>query len=40
MTEEPFHLEYAGLVTDSLNVWVKISLIGSGCSGCHKNLRG
>ncbi len=32
------YLEHAGIVTDSQNGRVKISLIGSGCSACHKSL--
>lgn len=32
------YLEHIGLVTDSSNSRLKISLVGSGCSGCHKSL--
>jgi len=32
------YLEHAGIVTDSQNGRIKISLTGSGCSACHKSL--
>lgn len=32
------YLEHMGLVTDSRNGRVKVSLTGSGCSSCHKSL--
>jgi sigma-E factor negative regulatory protein RseC len=32
------YLEHIGLVTDSNNSLLKISLLGSGCSACHKSL--
>jgi sigma-E factor negative regulatory protein RseC len=32
------YLEQAGLVTDYRNGRIKISLVGSGCSACHKSL--
>jgi positive regulator of sigma E activity len=32
------YLEHVGLVTDTRNGRVTISLIGSGCSACHKSL--
>jgi sigma-E factor negative regulatory protein RseC len=38
MNEEVRYLEHIGRVTDTLNGRVKISLIGSGCSACHKSL--
>jgi len=38
MTQEMDYLEHIGLVTDNCNGRVKISLVGSGCSACHKSL--
>ena len=38
MNEEVRYLEHVGLVTDTLNGRVKVSLIGAGCSACHKSL--
>jgi sigma-E factor negative regulatory protein RseC len=38
MTENVNYLEQAGLVTDSINGRIKISLTGSGCSACHNSL--
>jgi positive regulator of sigma E activity len=38
MSAEAHYLEHVGLVTDTQNGMVKISLIGSGCSACHKSL--
>lgn len=38
MNEEVRYLEHVGLVTDTLNGRVKISLVGAGCSACHKSL--
>lgn len=32
------YLEHMGLVTESSNSRLKISLVGSGCSACHKSL--
>ncbi len=32
------YLEHIGLVTDCSNSRLKISLVGSGCSACHKSL--
>lgn len=38
MSHSTNYLEHLGLVTDSSNSRVKISLVGSGCSACHKSL--
>jgi positive regulator of sigma E activity len=38
MSNEEHYLEHVGLVTDSQNGRIKISLVGSGCSACHKSL--
>lgn len=38
MSAEAQYLEHVGLVTDTQNGRVTISLIGSGCSACHKSL--
>jgi len=38
MNAETNYLEHIGLVTDSQNGRVRISLVGSGCSACHKSL--
>lgn len=38
MSHSTDYLEHLGLVTDSSNSRVKISLVGSGCSACHKSL--
>lgn len=38
MSERADYLEHVGLVTDTRNGRVTISLIGSGCSACHKSL--
>lgn len=38
MSAEANHLEHAGIVTDTKNGRVTISLTGSGCSACHKSL--
>lgn len=38
MNNEGHYLEHVGLVTDSQNGRIKISLVGSGCSACHKSL--
>jgi sigma-E factor negative regulatory protein RseC len=38
MSAEAHYLEHVGLVTDTQHGRVKISLIGSGCSACHKSL--
>ena len=38
MNEVAHYLEHVGLVTDSQNGRIRISLIGSGCSACHKSL--
>ena len=38
MNESVNYLEQAGLVTDSKNGRIKISLTGSGCSACHNSL--
>lgn len=38
MKEEVRYLEHVGLVTDTLNGRLKISLVGAGCSACHKSL--
>ncbi len=35
---ETDYLEHIGLVTDCSNNRLKISLVGSGCSACHKSL--
>jgi positive regulator of sigma E activity len=38
MNSEGHYLEQVGLVTDFQNGRIKISLLGSGCSACHKSL--
>lgn len=38
MKDELSYLEHVGIVTDTRNGRVKISLTGSGCSACHKSL--
>lgn len=38
MSHSVNYLEHIGLVTDSSNSRLKISLVGSGCSACHKSL--
>jgi len=38
MNDNANYLEHIGLVTDSSNSRLKISLVGSGCSVCHKSL--
>jgi len=38
LNSETNYLEHIGLVTDSQNGRVRISLVGSGCSACHKSL--
>jgi len=38
MKHEGHSLEHVGLVTDFQNGRIKISLVGSGCSACHKSL--
>lgn len=38
MKETANYLEQVGIVTDTRNGRVKISLTGSGCSACHKSL--
>lgn len=38
MSHSTNYLEHLGLVTDSNNSRIKISLVGSGCSACHKSL--
>ncbi len=38
MNDTTNYLEHIGLVTDSSNSRLKISLVGSGCSACHKSL--
>lgn len=38
MNDNTNYLEHIGLVTDSSNSRLKISLVGSSCSGCHKSL--
>lgn len=38
MTERADYLEHVGLVTDTRNGHITISLVGSGCSACHKSL--
>jgi len=38
MTGQVEYLEHIGLVIESSGDRLKISLIGSGCSGCHKSL--
>lgn len=38
MTTQPEYMEHIGLVTESSGDRLKISLTGSGCSGCHDSL--
>jgi sigma-E factor negative regulatory protein RseC len=38
MKDDLSYLEQVGIVTDTRNGRVKISLTGSGCSACHKSL--
>ncbi len=38
MNAEISYMEHTGLVTDSQNGRIRISLVGSGCSACHKSL--
>jgi positive regulator of sigma E activity len=38
MNDETDYLKHIGLVTDSQNGRIRISLVGSGCSACHKSL--
>jgi sigma-E factor negative regulatory protein RseC len=38
VSENTNYLEHRGLVTDCHNGRLKISLLGSGCSACHKSL--
>lgn len=38
MTHDTNYLEHLGLVTDTQQGRVKISLVGSGCSACHNSL--
>jgi sigma-E factor negative regulatory protein RseC len=38
MNENVHYLEHIGLVTDRSSSLLKISLVGSGCSACHKSL--
>lgn len=38
MSAEADYLEHFGLVTDARNGRVRISLVGAGCSACHKSL--
>lgn len=38
MNESMHYLEHIGLVTDRSNSLLKISLVGYGCSACHKSL--
>jgi positive regulator of sigma E activity len=38
MNAEANYLEHIGLVTDSQHDRVRISLLGSGCSACHRSL--
>lgn len=38
MSERTNYLEHMGLVTDCNNGRLKISLVGYGCSACHKSL--
>lgn len=38
MTNSKGYLEHVGIVTESQGNHVKISLLGTGCSGCHNSL--
>ena len=38
MNTESKYIEHAGLVTEAQPDRIKISLVGSGCSGCHDSL--